>query len=395
VTLRVVHWFPNFLAGGGVANSVFALGSAQSSLGADVHVVSLEHESPIYGPMETRPGMHVEAWNGRSMGLGGLRLHVPGRTATRALRTLQPDVVHVHAEFNPDNWWTPRLWRCPLVLTPHGAFHTAVVERGARRKRLYRAVADALLYRKVARFHALSAAEQADIVAVLPRARSYVVFQGPSPGVVDALGHGRPTFQVKARAATAPVRLMFCGRIDVRTKGLDVLVEAFARAIRDGDIARPATLALVGPDVREGKLQMRGLADRLGVGALVEIRQQVPQEEIPALFEGCDVYVQLSRNEGSPMSLNDALVLGKPVIVSDRIGTVSSPEIAKLPHVRVVRPVVSEAAQAIADTVQRFDALCGAARAANATLCGWLSWDGAASRHLKMYEALLAGDRAT
>lgn len=52
-----------------------------------------------------------------------------GRAAVRALRAMQPDGVHAHGEFNPDNWWAPRLWDCPIILSPQGAFHPTVRAR--------------------------------------------------------------------------------------------------------------------------------------------------------------------------------------------------------------------------------------------------------------------------
>jgi glycosyltransferase involved in cell wall biosynthesis len=181
---------------------------------------------------------------------------------------------------------------------------------------------------------------------------------------------------------------MFLGRIDVRVKGLDVLVEAFAQAIRERAGAPPATLTLVGPDWRNGAVPLRELARRLGVDGLVEIRDRVAADEVAALLQTCDVYVQLSRNESSPLSLNDALALGKPAIVSDRVGTVSCEEIAGMPHVKVVAPSVAEAAQAIGEALDDFDALRRAAREAHVRMRDFLSWDRAARRHLEVYASL-------
>jgi glycosyltransferase involved in cell wall biosynthesis len=387
LSIRVVHWYPNFLAGGGVANSVLALAGAQAAAGADTWIASLAHDDPIYGPLRPADGVRIATWgSGRTLRWGGLRLHAVGRGPAHALRGLAPDVVHVHAEFNPDNWWVPRLWTCPLVLSPHGAFHATVLQRGARTKSLYLTVARRALYRKVGRFHVLSPAEQADVAAALPTVRTYCVPQGPSPAVQEALGHIDET----ANGWSGPVRLMFLGRIDVQVKGLDVLVEAFARAVRGRAPAMPATLTLVGPDWRNGVAPLRQLARRFGVEELVEIRDRVAADEVAGLLQSCDVYVQLSRNESSPLSLNDALALGKPAIVSDRVGTVSCEEIARLPHVKVVAPSVAEATQAIGEALDDLDGLRRAAREVHTELRDFLSWERAARRHLEVYASLAA-----
>jgi hypothetical protein len=39
--MRVLHWYPNFLAGGGVANFVLAFCNAQAAAGVDVWIASL------------------------------------------------------------------------------------------------------------------------------------------------------------------------------------------------------------------------------------------------------------------------------------------------------------------------------------------------------------------
>jgi glycosyltransferase involved in cell wall biosynthesis len=384
--MRVLHWYPNFLSGGGVANSVLALANAQGAAGADVWIASLPHNRPLYGPMETGNGVRVSEWSGRGpIGRGGIRFHLVSRATASALKALEPDVVHVHGEFNPDNWWASRLWDCPLVLSLHGAFHPAVRARGALGKGLYIAVARRALYRRITRFHALSPAERSDIGAVLPSAQTYCVPQGTSPAVAEVLG----TLSGTARDSRGPVRVMFVGRIDVEIKGLDTLLEAFALAIQNGALPKPVTLSLVGPDWRNGKSRLRSLASRLGVAHSVEICDPVTAAHVAAVVLSCDIYVQLSRNEGFPLSLSDALALGKPAIVSDRVGTVSYEEISGMRHVKVVPPTVPSAAEAITEMVKNLDVLTVAARQACPAVQEFFSWDRVARLHLGKYEALL------
>ena len=89
--MRVVHWYPNFLAGGGVANSVLALAGAQAAAGADTWIASLAHDDPIYGPLRPADGVRIATWgSGRTLRWGGLRLHALGRGPARALRGAGP-----------------------------------------------------------------------------------------------------------------------------------------------------------------------------------------------------------------------------------------------------------------------------------------------------------------
>jgi glycosyltransferase involved in cell wall biosynthesis len=387
--MRILHWFPNFFAGGGISNSVLALARTQAAIAADaeVLVVSNRHGRAAYGAMDLGAAVRAATWDGTGrVSLGGLQVQGMGSRTRQNLRALAPDVVHVHGEFNPDNWWTPILWKVPIVLSPHGAFHPTVMKRGARGKSAYVSIARRLLYRKVSAFHALNPAEQADIGDAISRASTYCVPQGPSPAVQQALVGFTPI----GKADEGPVRIMFIGRIDVETKGLDILVEAFASATRNG-LAHSTVLVLAGPDWHEGKSALSRLADRLGVRNRVQLPDAVPADGIVQLLGDCDIYAQLSRNEGSPLSLNDALALGKPAIVSSHVGTASCPELAHLAHVRLIEPDVSQAADAIAHCVTNLRSLESAAREGHSAMSDFLSWETAARSHLARYASLLQG----
>ena len=380
--IRVVHFYPYFTTGGGVANAVCGLASAQAEAGASVTIVSFAHRQTLYGLLSPDGVTVVECASRASAGLGGVRLHAIGPRTARSLRDLRPDVVHMHGGFNPDDWWVPRLWRCPIVLSPHGSFHEIARRRREKRRAAYIRLGRVLLYREVSAFHALGAVEVPDIEAVWPAARTYCVPQGPSPAVraPGSAGH--------RRTAGDPVVLLFMGRLDVYMKGLDILLEGLALAVRRRKLARPCVLRLVGPDWRGGRSELERLAHRLGIADQVRLEGRVPLAEVPARLLDCDVYVQVSRHEGSPLSLNDALVLGKPAIVSDRISTISHDEIARLEHVRVVQPTAEATADAIVETVRNLDSLASAAEAARPNLTAFLSWDRAAMLHLREYERL-------
>jgi hypothetical protein len=75
-------------------------------------------------------------------------------------------------------------------------------------------------------------------------------------------------------------------------------------------------------------------------------------------------------------------------VLSDEIGTVSYPEIATLPQVRVVPPSAPEAAAAIADLLANARAL------PRADVTEFLSWERIARIHLDEYAALARGRRA-
>jgi len=106
--------------------------------------------------------------------------------------------------------------------------------------------------------------------------------------------------------------ILFLSRIDIYTKGLDILVEAFSRVARaypeiklllagyEFDSVK-ALLGRVSPDITE----------RIEYMGFLEGRDKW------SLLMGARVFVLPSRHEANPVSLIEALAAGVPVVVSD------------------------------------------------------------------------------
>lgn len=96
-------------------------------------------------------------------------------------------------------------------------------------------------------------------------------------------------------------------------KGLDVLIEAFAKLSRRLTDAR---LLVVGG----GNLLpfYRSLAAELGVGDRVDFAGHVSDSDLPAFYSACDVFVLASKDssEGFGLVLLEAMACGRPVVAS-------------------------------------------------------------------------------
>jgi len=104
------------------------------------------------------------------------------------------------------------------------------------------------------------------------------------------------------------------GRIDLRRKGLDVLLEAWRRFSRRMPGAR---LIVVGSGQDDDAFG-QALTGAIGVGWL---RSYVTSPEaIRCLLSAADAYVTLSRTEGMPVAPLEAMACGLPLIASDAHG---------------------------------------------------------------------------
>jgi glycosyltransferase involved in cell wall biosynthesis len=379
--MRIIHWYPNFLGGGGVAGAVAGLAVAQARAGALVRIVAADEDAdPLYGRLAETDDLVVAwrpTWRRR---IGPLVLRGLPSSLRAEVRSLAPDIIHAHGEFNPDNLWCTRLGAKHVVLSPHGAFDPVVFAKSRRHlKQAYVAVARPLLYGRLAAFHALSPREDDHIRRVAPRAEVYVAPQGGGPAA-DAP-------RTEPRPSNTRTEFVFVGRLDVYTKGLDLLLTALARVVAEGTQAH---LTLVGPDWRGGRAEIEDLATKLRLGDAVTLTGSLPGPDVAAHVDRADCSVLPSRHEGFPLSATEALVRGKPLILSRDTGQASYPEVTDEKHVLVVAPDVDELESALRTVCRDREAFSAYAAEAQPRLASFFSWERAARAHIAAYEKLLA-----
>ena len=94
--------------------------------------------------------------------------------------------------------------------------------------------------------------------------------------------------------------------------GVDLVVEAFARAVREVPYLR---LLLYGSgsqnDLIRGMIASNALEEKVFLGG------KVNNAELPAVYRSADVYLTAAHSDGSSVSLMEALACGLPSVVSD------------------------------------------------------------------------------
>ncbi len=303
--------------------------------------------------------------------------------AFAAIRAFGPDLVHVHGDFLLDNLRISRLFHAPVVISRQGFDPMLLVKSRRTAKRAYLAVEQRLLRRHVRAFHALSPGEADHLRHYLPGTPIYCVPQGPGVVVPEVPDDDSPV----PRHDQGGTRYLCVGRLDVYQKGLDVLLDAFG-AVAGRGRETPPRLTLAGPDFRGGRALLERRAAELGIQDLVDFPGVLNGREVAAALRAADVYVQLSRFEGFSLSVVEALLAGKPSVLTRDTGPTSYPEIATLGHVRIVPLLAATAAQAMIETADRLPELRSIAWHSRAEVRQFFSWDRAASLHLAEYDRL-------
>jgi glycosyltransferase involved in cell wall biosynthesis len=218
-------------------------------------------------------------------------------------RTLQNILIRRHAKNN----------NVPYILQARGSlttfFHKNLLKKTFDRLWGYKILQDA------ARVIALttSEAEECKIMGV-PDDKIEIV---PNGIELDEFEHLPPKGQFRSRyALDESIKIiLYLGRIH-QIKGLDLLVKAFTRSIKEMDRVK---LVITGPD--DGFLGvLEKLVRELAIEEKVLLTGPLHGEERLTAYVDADVYILPSFYEAFGLTVLEAMACGKPVIVTDRCG---------------------------------------------------------------------------
>jgi glycosyltransferase involved in cell wall biosynthesis len=286
--------------------------------------------------------------------------------ATRRIRALAPDIVHVQWLGFPrfDRLWLRRVAaRQPTVLTAHEVLPPRTADQVAAWRAVFRLVDRVVV-------HSAGSAKRLGELGVEPEK------------VVEIL---HPAFEgANGLPVTAPkgTTLLFFGLIR-QYKGLDVLIRALPDVVREVPEAR----LVVAGDPLEPVEPLRDLAASLGVADRIDWQLgYVPGDRIPALMASATVVVLPYRRIEASGVLADAVGHGRPAVVSD-VGSIG--EIVRRFDAGEAVPPEDPAALAaacvrlLADETRLAAAFAGTEAARRA-----LTWDASAEAHERLYAGI-------
>ncbi len=299
--LEIIH----VVLGKANPNRMNGVNKVVNSLAA--HQVSLGHTVSVWGitknPVHDYP---TRDYNTRLFkDVSKFRLD---SSLAKALKTMDPEkvVFHLHGGFIPQFHMLARKLVARgfrYVLTPHGAYNMIAMQRSWLKKRIYVRSFEWFLVQNAHAIHLIGDSEVAGTQAVF----------GDVPYRVIPNGHEvTDQFFVAPSRGEAPV-FGFVGRLDAHTKGLDLLLNAFAEyRVRLGS---PGELWLVGDG--EDMDHLKYMAECLSISNHVKFLGAKYGDEKMDLIQSMDYLCLNSRNEGLPGVVLEAAAQGVPVIVSE------------------------------------------------------------------------------
>ncbi len=203
--------------------------------------------------------------------------------------------------------------RTPFVMFTHGSLnHYGVSARSKARKHLYLKLTERRNFRR-ALFTAYCSQEEMENSFQFGRCQ--VVPNGITPTAfveLPPLGHFRRLFpQLQER-----LFYLYLGRLDAG-KGLDLLLSAFRLL---ADVNPQVHLILAGGDERGYEAILRRMVDEMKLGDHVTFAGLIGGADKLGALQDADIFVLPSRSEGLSIAMLEAMFMGLPIVITDRMG---------------------------------------------------------------------------
>jgi glycosyltransferase involved in cell wall biosynthesis len=230
------------------------------------------------------------------------------------LQTLQPerDLVVLNGMFHPSVYAMSRKLKSrdiPYVVAPHGPYHPTLFTKNPHLKWPYwylverSVLKNALALQQLDKRHEVWARRLGIGIPVVATENGFLDSDIPPE---DEL-HWR---------MRGPVRALFWGRMDIHTKGLDVLLAGFNRVARK----QPMFLTLQGPDWTGEAPAVKRLVDSLETADDIEMLPPVFDVAAPRVMLSHDIICMPSRFEGFGLAALEAMLAGRVLLVSSTAG---------------------------------------------------------------------------
>jgi glycosyltransferase involved in cell wall biosynthesis len=215
-------------------------------------------------------------------------------------------VFHIHGGWIPTFCTLSRYLaknKLRFVFTPHGAYNTVARLKSRYAKGVYFPLFERPLLKRAAAIHCIGGSEVSGLNEIYSTTKTQLIPYGfeSNAGLISLQNPKKGTFIIG-----------FLGRLDIHTKGLDLLLGAFAQFTQKVDNAQ---LWIIGDSDQRSQLE-GAIADLNLDDKVVLWGKKFGQQKLDLLHQ-MDVFAHPSRNEGLPSSVLEAADLGVPCLITE------------------------------------------------------------------------------
>jgi glycosyltransferase involved in cell wall biosynthesis len=215
-------------------------------------------------------------------------------------------IFHIHGGWIPTfSTFTKLLSRhkIPFVFTPHGAYNSIAMNRSKWLKKIYFYLFEKSLLKRASTIHCIGKSEIKGIKKLI---NSLPLFLTPYGFEINKL-IPKITFSVEQDFIIG-----FVGRLDIYTKGLDLLLDGFEQFQKKENNAK---LWIVGDS--EQRIILEKVIASKGLENNVVLWGSKFGKAKHNLMNKFHVFAHPSRNEGLPSSVLEAAAMGIPCVISE------------------------------------------------------------------------------
>ena len=227
------------------------------------------------------------------------------KSLKKELKQAKNTVFHLHGGFIPVFYSIHKILKNnnqKYIFTPHGAYNKVALQKNRYIKNIYFFLFEQQIIKNAFQIHCIGKSEADNTKRLIPNAPILLLPNGQD---MEEL-----SFAHKPLRSDKGVVFGFCGRIDIHTKGLDLLLTAFANYLKSSI----GMLWIIGGDGEMEKLT--AMVEKMGVAKNIIFWGKQFGEEKLNIMSQADAFFLPSRNEGLPGVFLEASGLAVPCVVS-------------------------------------------------------------------------------
>lgn len=215
-------------------------------------------------------------------------------------------IFHIHGGWIPTFYTMSNLlskYKIPFVFTPHGAYNMIAMRRSKWVKKVYFLLFEKQLLRRAAVIHCIGKSEVEGLKTIFKNPNFFLLPYGfeisSSPTI---LNYNKGSEFI----------IGFIGRLDIYTKGLDLLLDAFEQFHNK---EKNSKLWIVGDSSERSDLEKMIVSRHLQNDVILWGSKFGQEKE--ELLKKMHVFAHPSRNEGLPSSVLEASAFGIPCLITE------------------------------------------------------------------------------
>jgi glycosyltransferase involved in cell wall biosynthesis len=307
--LMLADWYaPGFRAGGPIRSCVNFTGYMQGDY--EVYVLTTDRDLHAGTPY---PGLPADRWIDAQNG-EKLFYCSPGEltwaTIRRLIRSVAPDFIYLNSMFSPKFTILPLLIcrtygvKARVVLSPRGMLRSSAVQFKSGKKKIFLKLFKWLGISGRIHFLASDTTEEKDVRHYFgPGAKVTVIANFPAP---------LPQRPPVAAKKSGELTMVCIGRVHP-IKNTDFLLDVLA------DTRAEVRLTIVGSlEDQAFWEQCQEKIRKMPANIKVDYAGELPNDQLPAITLEHHIFVLPTRGENFGHAIFEALLLGKPVLISDQ-----------------------------------------------------------------------------